>query len=78
MRVFYLIFAVSVLLLFARPENLKEPGGAPYSSSQRMVYYFVMGIVALVSGWYSAVQLKEDWANLKGRIKDRKNKRDER
>lgn len=82
MRVFYPIFAVTVFLLCglfrSQPEELKPPGGKEYSSSRRMVHYFVVGVIAVVSGWYSAVQLKEDWAKLKSRIKDRKNKRDER
>ena len=53
MRVFYIVFVGSLLLLSARPENLKEPGGAPYSRSQCIVYYFVIGVIAAVSGWYS-------------------------
>lgn len=78
MRVFYLIFVVSVLLLCVQPEKLKAPGGTEYSSSRRAVHYLVVGVIAAVSGWYSAVQLKEDWAKLKSRIKNRNNKCDER
>ena len=82
MRVFYLVFAVSVVLLCglfrSQPEKLKAPGGTEYSSNRRVVHYFVAGVIAVASGWYSAVQLKEDWAKLKSRIKGRKNKRDER
>lgn len=77
MRVFYLVFTVSVFLLCVQPEKLKAPGGTEYSSSRRVVHYLVVSVIAAVSGWYSAVQLKEDWAKLKSRIKDRKNKRDE-
>gem|GEM_PF-4112932 len=77
MRVFYLVFIGALLLLSARPENLKEPGGVAYSRGQRVVYYFVVGVIAVVSGWYSAIQLKQDWVRLKRRIKNNKDKRDQ-
>jgi hypothetical protein len=78
MRVFYLIFAVSVFLLSglfrSQPEELKAPGGTEFSGDRRVVHYLVVGVIAAVGGWYSVIQLKKDWNSLK----TRKNKRDKR
>lgn len=78
MRVFYLVFLVSVFLLSglsrSQPERLKAPGGKDYSESRRAVHYFVVVVIAAVSGWYSAVQLKRDFRSLKKRGANKRHK----
>jgi hypothetical protein len=74
MRVFYLVFVISVFLLSglfrSQPEELKAPGGKDYSENRRIIHYCIIAVVVAVSGWYSVVQLKKDWKTLK----EKKNK----
>jgi len=75
MRVFYLVFVISVFLLSglfrSQPEELKAPGGKDFSENRRTVHYFIVTVIVAVSGWHSVVQLKKDWKS----FKELKNKR---
>lgn len=69
MRVFYFVFILSLFQLISvfrsQPLELKAPGGKMYSENQRIAYYCIVAVVTVVSGWYSIVQLKNDWKTLK-------------
>ena len=71
MRVFYLVFVISVFLLSglfrSQSEKLKAPGGKVFSEYRSSVHYFVIAVIVTVSGWYSAVQIKKDWKSLRRR-----------
>jgi hypothetical protein len=76
MRVFYLVFVISVFLLSglfkSQPEKLKAPGGKNYSENRRIAYYCMTAVVVAVSGWYSVVQIKKDWKTLKKKMNKHK------
>jgi hypothetical protein len=72
-RVFYVIFAFSLFLLSGlfrgQREELRAPGGSEYSEPRRVAHYLVVAVIAAVSGWYSVVQFRKDWAALRDRNK---------
>ncbi|PYJ80834.1 MAG: hypothetical protein DME22_23030 [Verrucomicrobia bacterium] len=72
-RIFYLIFPFSLFLLSGlfrgQREELRAPGGGEFSEPRRVAHYFVVAVIAAISGWYSVVQLRKDWATLRDRNK---------
>jgi hypothetical protein len=79
MRIAYVMFVFSALmlspLLGREPARLKAPGGSEFSQSQRVAYYFSMGVMMFISGWFSAKQLKKDFRIIRRKL--RRRKRDE-
>ncbi len=78
-RIVYLVFCGTVLGFingwFGPSERIRDPGSSEsYTEFERAIHFSILGVIIVVSGWGSVVQLLDDYRKLKKKFKGKKTK----